>query len=96
MVESLWAKSRRVSVTLAYALATLSLALARFADPFSLRLSAFCALRSFLAARRRKRGLAIFRPSEVIAKWVSPRSMPISGPVSGNGSSAVSTTNDAK
>ncbi len=38
----------------------------------------------------------IFRPSEVTAKCVNPRSIPTSAATSGSGSSAVSTTNDAK
>lgn len=95
-VESLCAQSRRASDTLACALATFSLAFCLFAEPFSLRESALCALRKRRSARRSRRGLSTFRPSDITAKWVRPRSMPISSEISGNGSSAALTTNDAK
>src|SRR5690606_40868004 len=96
LVESLCAQSRRASATRTYARATFSLAFSRFLDPFALRDSAFCALWSFFSARRRKRGLSIFRPSESTAKCARPRSIPISVSATGSGSSAVSTTNEAK
>jgi hypothetical protein len=95
-VDSLCSQSRRVSATRACTRATFARALARLPLPFSLRLRAFCALRSFRSARRRNRGFATLRPSDRTAKWVSPRSMPASRPAPGNGSSPVSTTKLAK
>ncbi|NYF37908.1 hypothetical protein HDA43_000067 [Streptosporangium sandarakinum] len=66
------------------------------AEPFSVRLNAFCALRSFLPARRSKRGLSTFRPSEPTAKYANPRSIPTSFSEPGKDSSFVSTTKEAK
>ena len=95
-MESWWWNSRRASVTRACARATLTRALSRFLLPFCLRDSARCARLSFFSARRRNRGEAIFRPSDSTAKWVSPRSMPITGSVSGSAPGSVSTTKLAK
>ncbi|MCW2939185.1 MAG: hypothetical protein JWN00_2170 [Actinomycetia bacterium] len=68
----------------------------RLVLPFTFRHSAFCALRSFFSARRKNFGAVTFRPSEVTAKCVNPRSIPTSDSISGNGSSVVCTTTDAK
>src|SRR5690606_33946396 len=57
---------------------------------------ACCALRNRRSARRRNRGLSIFRPSDSTAKCDRPRSIPTSPVVSGNDSAAASTTNEAK
>jgi len=64
--------------------------------PFAVRLRACCALRSLRSARRRNLGLLTFRPSDRTAKWVSPRSIPVSVPASGSGSAAACTTKLAK
>jgi len=52
---------------------------------------------SLRAARRRNFGAVTFVPSEMTAKWVSPRSIPISDSTGGSVSSCVvCTTNEAK
>src|SRR6266581_2999642 len=83
-VDNWWWNSRRASATRACARATLTLALSRFWLPSCLRDSDRCARLSFFSARRRNRGEAILRPSDSTAKWVSPKSMPITGSVSGS------------
>ena len=83
VVESWWWNSRRASATCAWARATFTRALSRFLLPFCLRDKLRCARLSFFSARRRNCGEAIFRPSDSTAKWVRPRSMPITGPVPG-------------
>src|SRR5207244_8784429 len=75
-VESLCCQSRRVSATLACALATLTTAFFRLFDLLALRHRALCNRLSLRAARRRNFGAATFVPSESTAKWVNPRSMP--------------------
>src|SRR5690606_32823937 len=86
----------RASATLAWAQATLTMAFFLLFDPFALRDRACCALRNRRSARRRNRGLSIFRPSDSTAKCDRPRSIPTSPVVSGNDSAAASTTNEAK
>ena len=89
-------QSRRASATRACTLAALIRALSRLLLPGALRLSAFCAVRSLRSARRRNLGLAIFRPSDRTAKWVSPRSIPASVPEGGSGPQPAWTTKLAK
>jgi hypothetical protein len=48
------------------------------------------------SARRRKRGLAILRPSDSTAKWARPRSIPVSAATTRSGSSPAWTTKLAK
>ncbi|GGZ27939.1 hypothetical protein GCM10010365_55310 [Streptomyces poonensis] len=68
-----------------------------FFEPFVLRARARCAFFRRFSARRRKRGLSTFVPSERTAKWPRPRSIPTSGVVAGRASSGpVSMTNEAK
>lgn len=96
-VESWWWNSRRASATRACARATFSRALSRLREPFTLWERARCAFSRRFSARRRKRGLSTFVPSEWTAKWPRPRSMPSSGVVSGITSDGpVSTTKEAK
>jgi len=94
-VDSLCSQSRRESATFACTRAILTRALSLFL-PCLFRLRAFCAARSLRSARRRNFGLAIFRPFDRTAKWVSPRSIPVSAATSSNGSGLVSTTKLAK
>jgi hypothetical protein len=67
-------------------------ALARFFDPLALRDSSRPRRLSFFSARRRKRGLLIFVPSDRTAKADKPRSIPVSVSSSGRVSGSVSTT----
>src|SRR5690606_12831117 len=74
-----------------------SRALLRLLEPFSLRERARCAFFKRFSARRRKRGLSTFVPSERTARCPSPRSMPTSGLISGRTSCGpVATTKLAK
>src|SRR5690606_38912608 len=95
-VESLCVQFRRLSATLACALASLSLAFSRFFDPFCLRDSARCAFFRRRSAWRRYFGAATLCPSDRTAKCVRPKSMPTSAADSGNGSTETSTTKLAK
>ena len=86
-VDFLCSQSRRASATWACTRATLTRALSRLLLPWSLRTgpAAPCG-----ACAPRGAGTSGWRPSvpsDRTAKWVSPRSMPISVPVSGSGSS---------
>ncbi len=67
LVVCLCSQSMRVSATLAWALATLRRALARFLLPLALRESSRCAALSRFSALRRKRGLSITLPSDMTA-----------------------------
>jgi hypothetical protein len=96
VVESWWWNSRRASATRAWARATFTRALSRFLLPFCLRDKLRCARLSFFSARRRNCGEAIFRPSDSTAKWVRPKSMPITGPVPGTVTGPVWMTKLAK
>jgi len=95
-VDNWWWNSRRASATRPCALATLTRALSRFRLPSCLRDSDRCARLSFFSARRRNRGDAILVPSDSTAKWVSPRSIPVTGPAPGSAPGVASTTKLAK
>lgn len=75
-VESLCRKSLRQSAMVAWALATFSLALARFLDPLVFFASRRCNLAKRASCWRNVLGAAIFSPVESTAKCVSPKSMP--------------------
>ena len=76
-VESLCRKSLRESAVLACSFATLSRALARFAEPFIFLAKRRCRIASRASLARNLFGAAIFSPVERMAKWDRPRSMPI-------------------
>ena len=97
VVDSLCCQSRRVSATRACARATFTTAFLRLFEPFCLRDRACCSRLSLRAARRRNFGAATFVPSDITAKWVRPRSIPISASTGGKVSSwLLCTTNEAK
>jgi hypothetical protein len=70
-------------------LATRTTAFLRLLLPLALRHSACWALRSLRSARRKNFGAGTFRPSQVTAKCLNPRSIPTSAAICGNGSSSV-------
>ncbi len=82
---ALWRKSRRASVTRACALATLTRALARFAEPGWHRARRrWYRLRRFWC-RSQSFGCGIFSPVDRAAKPVRPASTPALSPVAGSG-----------
>jgi len=95
-VESLCRKSLRVSAVLACSLATLRLALNLFAEPFCFFASRLCNFASLDSFLRNVFGAAIFSPVESMAKWVSPKSIPICPAASGFGITVSSQSNEAK
>ncbi|MCW2143040.1 hypothetical protein BXY51_007632, partial [Actinoplanes cyaneus] len=64
--------------------------------PFCLRDRACCNRWSLRAARRQNFGAVTFVPSDMTAKWVKPKSIPIAESTGGNASPVVCTTNEAK
>lgn len=82
-VESLWIKSFRASVILAWSRATLSLVLARFAEPFIFFANRLCNLASLASFLRNVFGDDTFSPVDRMAKCVSPRSIPTCRSTSG-------------
>ena len=95
-VESLCRKSLRVSATLACSLATLRLAFLRFAEHFCFFASRRCNVASLASFLRNVLGAAIFSPVENMAKWVSPKSMPICAATSDFGITVSSQSSEAK
>ena len=95
-VESLWRKSFRASTILACSRATLSRAFALRLEPFCFRANRCCNLANFFSCLRETLGAAIFSPVERIAKWVSPRSMPICPVACGSGETVSSQSIETK
>ena len=76
-VESLFKKSLRLSAILACSRATLIRALFLFEEPFCFLAKLRCNFASLVSFLRNVLGATIFSPVERIAKWVSPKSIPI-------------------
>lgn len=95
-VDNLWRKSYLVSTILACNLATFSLAFALRLEPFCFRANLRWSLVSFFSFLRKTFESSIFSPVDSMAKWVSPKSIPICPAVCGNSSTVSSHNMDTK
>jgi len=95
-IDSLWWKSRRLSVIFACSLATLSLALLRLLEPLVFRLRRFCKKANLDSCFFNILGCENLVPSDVMAKWVNPKSIPISDLTNGLSLMSSSTNIDTK
>ena len=82
--DSLWRKSSLQLVIFLWTLATFFLAWFRLLEPFSFLDNCCCFIFKFFSCLFSIRGLSNLEPSLVIAKWVSPRSIPIALPLAIN------------